>query len=143
MIDLDNNHSYDKGDPAKVSAVIALCERLLTGISQHVKNCQEIETADDHHGVLTIGFAGANGEVIVELLRDRGVIVSTDSRCSSTERSQILESMDIPYELALGSIRFQITDTNTTSEIDEAVILIADTVAVARQISGWTVRQTS
>jgi len=67
----------------------------------------------------SISFAGVNGEAILAKLNDAGVCVSTGSACNSADHtaSAVLQAMDIPYEQAMGAIRFSFGRYNTEEEV--------------------------
>ncbi len=68
----------------------------------------------------SISFAGVNGEAILAKLNDAGVCVSTGSACNSDDHSPsaVLQAMDIPYERAMGAIRFSFGRFNVEEEVD-------------------------
>jgi cysteine desulfurase len=72
----------------------------------------------------SISFAGINGEAILAKLNDAGICVSTGSACNSADNfgahaaSPVLQAMDIPYEQAMGAIRFSFGRYNTEEEVD-------------------------
>lgn len=67
-----------------------------------------------------ISFANTNGEAILAHLDQEGICVSTGSACNSETRtaSPVLAAMDVPYERAMGSIRFSLGRLNTEEEVD-------------------------
>src|SRR5690606_33485272 len=60
---------------------------------------------------LNISFQGLNGEMILHYLDEAGICVSTGSACNSASHvsSPVLSAMDIPYSMAMGSIRFSLS----------------------------------
>jgi cysteine desulfurase len=68
----------------------------------------------------SISFAGINGEVILAKLNDAGICVSTGSACNSADHtaSPVLQAMNIPYEQAMGAIRFSFGRYNVEGEVD-------------------------
>jgi len=67
-----------------------------------------------------ISFAGIDGPDILAKLDEAGICVSTGSACNaeSKEVSAVLRAMNVPYEIARGSIRFSLGRYNTTEDID-------------------------
>src|SRR5438132_115885 len=67
-----------------------------------------------------ISFAGIDGSDILSKLDEAGICVSTGSACNaeSKEVSAVLHAMNVPYEVARGSIRFSLGRYNTTEDID-------------------------
>lgn len=67
-----------------------------------------------------ISFENTNGEAILARLNDIGVCVSTGSACNSESHtaSPVLQAMNVPYSVAMGSIRFSLGRYNTEEEVD-------------------------
>jgi len=68
----------------------------------------------------SISFAGTNGEAILAKLNDAGICVSTGSACNSDDHtaSGVLQAMNIPYEQAMGAIRFSFGRYNVDGEVE-------------------------
>jgi cysteine desulfurase len=68
----------------------------------------------------SISFVGLEGEAILAMLNDIGICVSTGSACNSENHvsSAVLRAMEVPYEVAKGTIRFSFGRFNTEDEID-------------------------
>jgi cysteine desulfurase len=70
-----------------------------------------------------ISFAGHEGAEILRRLDAKGICVSTGSACNadSAEVSAVLRAMQVPQEIARGSIRFSLGRYNTADEIDQTL----------------------
>lgn len=81
-----------------------------------------------------IAFPRLEAEAILLLLSERGVYASAGAACSSgsLDPSPVLLAMGVPPELAHGSIRFSISRETTAEELDEAVEVIAASIARLR-----------
>lgn len=68
----------------------------------------------------SISFENTNGEAVLARLADMGVCVSTGSACNSEDHtaSPVLQAMNIPYQRAMGAIRFSLGRFNTEEEVD-------------------------
>jgi cysteine desulfurase len=68
----------------------------------------------------SISFAGMNGESLLAKLNDAGICVSTGSACNSDDHtaSAVLQAMNIPYERAMGAIRFSFGRYNVEGEVN-------------------------
>jgi cysteine desulfurase len=86
----------------------------------------------------SISFAQANGALVMMRLDDQGICVSTGSACNSQGNvaSAVLQAMDVPYERAMGSIRFSIGRYNTEDEIERVLEVLPGIVADIRAIAG-------
>jgi len=67
-----------------------------------------------------ISFEGIEGESIMAHLDNRGIYVSTGSACHSGthEASPTLKAMNVPYRIAMGSIRFSVGRYNNEAQIN-------------------------
>jgi cysteine desulfurase len=72
--------------------------------------------------ILSVGFPGVRGEVMLHALEGDGVYVSTGSACSSKKRrvSSVLLAMGIRPEEAECAVRFSLSPNTTEDEIDYA-----------------------
>ncbi len=83
-----------------------------------------------------ISFENTNGEVILAMLDDVGICVSTGSACNSATHtaSPVLEAMDITYSRTMGSIRFSLGRGNTADEIARVIEVLPEIVEKIRSI---------
>lgn len=79
--------------------------------------------------VLNISFPGIRGEVLVHLLEQEQIFVSTGSACSSRKKggSRVLEAMGLSRQEIEGAVRFSFSEFNT----EEEMLRTADAVAAA------------
>lgn len=72
--------------------------------------------------VLNVSFRGIRAEILLRLLEEKDVCVSTGSACSSKNMkdSHVLTAMNLDKESIKGSIRICFSDTNTTQDIEAA-----------------------
>jgi len=77
-----------------------------------------------------ISFENLEGPEIVAMLDEAGVCVSTGSACNadSHEISGVLRAMNVPYDMARGSIRFSLGRYNTAGEIDHSLGALHETI---------------
>ena len=76
------------------------------------------ERSSDH--IINIAFEGVRGEVLLHLLEQNNIYVSTGSACSSKKRTyRIHDSVGVPHNIAECVIRISFSDENTMEEIDE------------------------
>ena len=85
-----------------------------------------------------ISFENTNGEAIVARLNDLDVCVSTGSACNeeTREASPVLKAMNVPYSLAMGSVRFSLGRNNTAEEIEFVIDHLPAVIESLRAISG-------
>lgn len=83
-------------------------------------------TEDFSNYILNVSFIGVRGEVLLHLLEDDNIFVSTGSACTSMNKggvvgSHVLESMKLNKKEVEGAIRFSFSPENTKEEIDKTV----------------------
>ena len=69
--------------------------------------------------ILNVSFEGTKGEVLLHILEQQGVFVSTGSACSSNKKgkSHVLAAMGIPGEGLEGALRISMSWKNTQEEV--------------------------
>jgi cysteine desulfurase len=117
-----------------------LRNRLEKGILHSIPDCYLNGTDDENlrlPNTTNISFENVNGELLLSLLDDLGVCVSTGSACNAGGHgaSPVLTAMNIPFSRIMGSIRFSLSRFNTESEIDFVLDNIGRLVARLRAMS--------
>jgi cysteine desulfurase len=100
-----------------------LRDKLEDGILSTIANARLNGTSDRARrlpNTSNISFPAVEGESILAHLNEAGISVSTGSACNSAthEASTVLRAMNVPYIVAMGSIRFSLGRYNTEREID-------------------------
>ncbi len=76
--------------------------------------------------ILQAAFHGVPGEVLVRVLDDSGVSISTGSACSSASKKRpVLEAMGIGEKTAFEAVRFSIGRSTNENDIDELLERLA------------------
>jgi cysteine desulfurase len=88
-------------------------------------------------GNVNICFEGIEGESLLLLLDSKGIEASSGSACASgsLEPSHVLLSIGLPKEVAHGSVRISLCETNTEEEIDYIIKELPQIVNRLRDIS--------
>lgn len=86
--------------------------------------------------VLNISFVGIKSEVLLHVLEDKGIYVSSGSACSSHKkgRSHVLTAMGKRDNVTDSSLRFSFCGGNTVEEADAAIAVLTEQVPVLRRI---------
>jgi cysteine desulfurase len=86
--------------------------------------------------IVAVGVEGAKAEVILHMLEQDRIYVSTGSACSSRANSQshVLQAMHVPARIADGTLRFSFSVLNTEEEIRTAVERLALHVKRVRRL---------
>ena len=117
-------------------SILAVKKRLyedLMRIRDVKLNGPDIESSAAH--ILNVSFMGVRGEVLLNALSERGVLVSTGSACAAHKRgrNRILNAMGITGERQDGAIRFSFSHFNTVDEADRAAQMIEEQVNLLRK----------
>lgn len=108
---------------------------------QIIESIPEIAiNGDQEHvlpNILSVSFAGAEGESIMLMLDCFGISVSTGSACASGDikPSHVLMAMKADSELAHGSIRFSFGLENTINDVDLVMKYLPGIIKNLREIS--------
>lgn len=75
--------------------------------------------------ILTFGFKGIRGEVMVHALEEKQIYTSTTSACSSRSKtaSSTLGAMAVPEEVATSAVRISLDESNTMAEVEQFLII--------------------
>ena len=87
--------------------------------------------------ILNVSFPGTRSEVLLHMLEQDGIYVSTGSACSSRTKnkgSYVLRAMGLSPEEIEGAVRFSFSCLNTEEEIDETLEKLKGAVAKNRKM---------
>ena len=111
----------EAGMKENFSRVKALRERLLAGIRAEIPDIK-VNSPEENclPYILNVSFLGTRGEVILHMLEQHDIYVSTGSACSSHKKggSHVLTAMGLSPDETEGAIRFSLSPYNTEEEID-------------------------
>ncbi|ARK23776.1 aminotransferase class V [Sporosarcina sp. P37] len=85
--------------------------------------------------ILSVAFAHITGEVAINFLQERGIIVSTSSACSSKNSSvsHVIEAIQVPADYAKGVIRISFGKDQTTEEIEQLKEAVRQLIGLLRK----------
>lgn len=91
------------------------------------------ETSAPH--IISVGFAGIRGEVLLHALEDKGICVSSGSACASNHPaiSGVLKGIGTKKEYLDATLRFSMSEFTTREEIDYTLDTLNDLVPVLRR----------
>lgn len=86
--------------------------------------------------ILNVAFKGIRGEVLLHMLEEQGIYVSTISACSSKNKkeSYVLKAIGVSKEYMEGAIRFSFNETNTKEEVDYTLDILEKSLKFLRRI---------
>lgn len=92
--------------------------------------------------VLNVSFLGTRGEVILHMLEQSEIYVSTGSACSSNKKGQshVLAAMGLAPKEIEGALRFSFSPYNTFEELDYTLDRLKKAVADNRKMMGIAAR---
>ena len=115
---------------------VAEIKDYLSNLSRELDNAYIIsmgEKVSDH--ILTMNFTGIKGEVLANLLSEKGLYVSTGSACRSSKKEKnSLFLMGYDKETADSSIRLSFSYTNTMEEAIKAKEIIKEAINTLRRV---------
>ena len=119
---------------AKVSA---LRDRLIEGLSKIPHSSLNGDSLNRLPGNVSFCFEGIEGESLLLLLDQKGICASSGSACTSgsLDPSHVLLAIGRPHEIAHGSLRLSLCETNTEEEVDYMLEEIPKVVEYLRNMS--------
>ncbi len=119
---------------AKVSA---LRDRLIAGLSKIPHSALNGDPVHRLPGNVSFCFEGIEGESLLLLLDAKGICASSGSACTSgsLDPSHVLLAIGRTHEVAHGSLRLSLCETNTEAEIDYMLQEIPPVVEYLRSMS--------
>jgi cysteine desulfurase len=114
--------------------IAVLRDRLLDGLLAVPGASENGDRARKVAGNAHVSFEGVEAEALLLVLDAAGVYAAAGSSCSSgaTEPSHVLESMGIPRDRALSSIRLSLGHDSVDADVDVALTVIPEAVAKLR-----------
>jgi len=113
-------------------------KRMLGGLLAEFGDSIKINSPEDGiDSVLNVSFLGCRGEVLLHMLEEKEVYVSTGSACSSNSKkkgSHVLNAMGLSPDEIEGAIRFSFSDENTLEEAEYALGAITEVVNKHRKL---------
>ncbi|MDT8717314.1 cysteine desulfurase [Clostridium sp. 19966] len=85
--------------------------------------------------ILSVSFPGVRSEVLLHLLEEGDIYVSTGSACSSkdTKDSHVLKAIGLKDAAVKGTIRFSFSEFNTAEEVDYTIAKLKESMKFLRR----------
>lgn len=121
----------------KNARVLALRERLADAVLQIPKSRLNGDRQRRAAGNLNFCFEGIEGESLLLYLDLAGICASSGSACTSgsLDPSHVLLALGVPVEIAHGSLRISLDETNTREEVDYIIEKLPGIVERLREMS--------
>ena len=120
-----------------MTKVSALRDRLIEGILKIPYTRLTGDPKNRLPGTASFVFECVEGESMVLLLDNNGICASSGSACSSgsLDPSHVLLSIGLPHEIAHGSLRLSLNETNTEEDVDYLLSVIPEIITKLRNMS--------
>ena len=120
-----------------VAHMTKLRDRLIDGL---LKIDSSRLNGDREHrlpGNVNVSFEGVEGESLLLYLDMKGVSASSGSACTSgsLDPSHVLLAIGLPHEVAHGSLRLSLCESNTEEEIDYIISCVPEIIDRLRSMS--------
>ena len=117
--------------------ISALREKLIAGLSPIPHSALNGDPVNRLPGNVHFCFEGIEGESLLLLLDARGICASSGSACTSgsLDPSHVLLAIGRPHEIAHGSLRLTLCETNTAEEVEYMLRAIPEVVSYLRGMS--------
>ncbi len=119
-----------------IASMAAVKAHLSCRLRQCVENITFNTPEDSVCSVLNVSFAGVRSEVLLHVLEDKGIYVSSGSACSSHKkgRSHVLTAMGKRDNITDSALRFSFSGENTVDEAERVAEVLAEQVPILRKI---------
>jgi len=120
----------------KIASMERVKEYLKNKIVANIENTVINSPSESVCAVLNVSFPGVKSEVLLHVLEDKGIYVSSGSACSSHKkgRSHVLGAMGIKEDVIDSAVRFSFCADNTIDEAETAFSVLAEQVPILRRI---------
>ena len=131
---LDDACEHMAENSAKLTA---LRDRLIAGLSKISHSVLNGDPVNRLPGNVHFCFEGIEGESLLLLLDAKGICASSGSACTSgsLDPSHVLLAIGHPHEIAHGSLRLSLCETNTDEDVDDMLREIPAVVDYLRNMS--------
>lgn len=104
-----------------------------------IERVTRLENVFDNSGdaphIASISFVGIRSEVMLHVLEDKGIYVSSGSACSSNKPhiSNVLKGIGLDKDRLESTLRFSFCATNTMEQVDYAIRVIEEILPIYRR----------
>ena len=117
--------------------MIILRDKLIEGLSKIDHSALNGPRTNRSANNVNFCFEGIEGESLLLLLDAKGICASSGSACTSgsLDPSHVLLAIGRPHEVAHGSLRLSLSESNTEEEIDYIIEQVEQVVCYLRRMS--------
>ncbi len=123
--------------PENMAKMTKLRDRLIDGLLKIESSRLNGDRAHRLPGNVNISFEGVEGESLLLYLDMKGVSASSGSACTSgsLDPSHVLLAIGLPHEVAHGSLRLSLCESNTEEEMDYIISCVPEIIERLRSMS--------
>lgn len=123
--------------PENMAKMTKLRDRLIDGLLNIESSRLNGDREHRLPGNVNISFEGVEGESLLLYLDMKGVSASSGSACTSgsLDPSHVLLAIGLPHEVAHGSLRLSLCESNTEEEIDYIISCVPEIIERLRSMS--------
>ena len=117
--------------------VVALRDKLICGLAEIPHSVLNGDPVHRLPGNVSFCFEGIEGESLLLLLDEKGICASSGSACTSgsLDPSHVLLAIGRPHEIAHGSLRLSLCETNTEEDVNAILTAVPEVVTYLRNMS--------
>ena len=112
-------------DQTRLERTAAIKGYTLEQLKKAVPRVEVISAGDAPH-ICAISLPGYKSEVVVRVLGDRGICVSSGSACHRGKPSHVFAAMGLPKPWLDGAVRLSFSPESTRAEADALVSALKD-----------------
>ena len=112
-------------EPDRLERTAAIKEYTLAKLKRALPKLEIVSAGDVPH-ICAVTLPGYKSEVVVRLLGDRGVCVSSGSACHKGKPSHVFAAMNLPKPWLDGMLRLSFSSGSTREEADALVCALRD-----------------
>lgn len=107
-------------------------------IRENIDECIFISPEENvSYYILDVGFANIKSEVLLHMLEDEEIYVSSGSACSRGSESRILSSLHVAKKYMDGAIRFSFSSDLTKKDLDKTLDVLNTSITTIRKVMEW------
>lgn len=125
------------GIEERAGKVSAMRDRLIAGALKIPHSRLNGHAQNRLPGNINLCFEGIEGESLLLLMDLNGICVSSGSACTSgsLDPSHVLLAIGLPHEIAHGSLRISLNETNSMEDVDYILEVLPKVVSRLREMS--------
>ncbi len=113
-------------DRDRLARTAAIRDYTLDRLRKALPKAEVISAGETAPHICAISLPGYKSEVVVRLLGDRGVCISSGSACHKGKPSHVFAAMNLPKSRLDGMLRLSFSPDSTRAEADRLVAALAD-----------------